>query len=91
MISSKQSTVRPTNWVTLECTSNNSTGPHDSLLAKVTRGISSGLGHMVAIITRINTQALMCSQIIHRKNLLNSQGIYFYRVIISNNENYSVG
>ena len=52
-----QSTLRPTKWVTLECTKNNSTGPHkpmniirDSLLAKIT---------------------------------------YFYRVIISNNENYS--
>ena len=39
-----QSTLRPTNWVTLECTKNNSTGPHkpmniirDSLLAKITR------------------------------------------------------
>ena len=44
-----QSTLRPTNWVTLEltleCTKNNSTGPHkpmniirDSLLAKITPG-----------------------------------------------------
>ena len=40
-----QSTLRPTNWVTLECTSNNSTGPHKpmniirySLLAKITQG-----------------------------------------------------
>ena len=44
----------------------------DSLLAKITCGISSGFGHMVAIITRINTQALMCSQIIHRENLLHT-------------------
>ena len=41
-------------------TKNNSTGPHkpmniirNSLLAKITMGISSGFGHMVAIITRI--------------------------------------
>ena len=39
----KQSTLRPTKWVTLECTKNNSTGPHkpmniirNSLLAKIT-------------------------------------------------------
>ena len=55
-----QYTLRPTKWVTLECTKNNSTGPHKpiriSLLAKITWGISSGFGHMVAIITRINTQ-----------------------------------
>ena len=77
-----QSTLRPTNWVT----------PHkpmniirDSLLAKITRGISSGFGHMIATITRINTQALMCYY------TLNIQGIYLYRVIISNDENYSVG
>ena len=62
----------------------------DSLLAKITRGISIGLGHLVAITTRINTQALMCSQIIHRENLLHTS-IYLYRVIISNDENYSVG
>ena len=38
-----QSTLRPTKWVTLECTKNNSTGPHkpmniirNSLLAKIT-------------------------------------------------------
>ena len=51
----------------------------DSFLAKITRGggggevISSGFGHMVAIIMRINTQALMCSQIIHMENLLHIQ------------------
>ena len=40
-----QSTLRPTNWVTLERTIINSTGPHkpmniirDSLLAKITLG-----------------------------------------------------
>ena len=71
--------------MTLECTKNNSTGPHtpmniirDSLLAKITRGgggggISSGFGHMVAIVMRINTQALMSLQIIHRENLLHTQ------------------
>ena len=46
---SKQSTLSP-NWVTLECTKNNSTGPHkpmniirDSLLAKITWGGGGGL------------------------------------------------
>ena len=45
----------------------NSTAPHktmniirDRLLAEITWGLC-GFGHMVAIITRINTQALMCS------------------------------
>ena len=71
----------------------------DSLLAKITQGwggvggISSGFGHMVAIIMLINTQALMCSQIILRESCytLNIQGIYLYSVIISNDENYSGG
>ena len=46
-----QSTLRPTNWMTLECTKNNSTGPYkpmniirDSLLAKITRAqVASGI------------------------------------------------
>ena len=50
----------------------------DTLLAKITWGISSGFGNMVAIITRINTQALMCSQIIHRENLLHTQHSRLY-------------
>ena len=52
----------------------------DSLLAKITRGISSGFGLMVATITHINTQALCVGKLFIGK-------IY----IISNDENDSVG
>ena len=89
--------------MTLECTKNNSTGPHkpmniirNSLLAKITLGYLKWLrvygcnyyGHMVAIIKRINIQTLTCSQTIHRENLLHTQ---HSRCISLQDENYSVG
>ena len=92
---------RPTNWVTLECTSNNSAGPHkpmniirDSLLAKITRGVAqvaSGIWSQLLLAStpkHLCVRKLFIGKIYHT---LNIQGIYLYRVIISNDDKYSVG
>ena len=70
-----QSTLRPTNWVTLERTIINSTGPHkpmniirDNLLVIITCGYLKWLLAYGRNDYAHQHQALMCSQIIHREN-----------------------
>ena len=91
-----QSTLRPTRWVTLECTKNNSTGPHkpmnffrNSLLAKITLGYLKWLrayGRNNYAHQHPNSHVFA-----NYSCTLNIQGVFLYRVIISNDENYSVG
>ena len=76
-----QSTLRPTNWVTLERTIINSTGPHklmniirDSLLAKITLGyfkwlLAYGRNYYV----HQHPSTYVFAKIIHRENLLRTQ------------------